>query len=169
MPGPPRELYPMFSNYVMPYLEKKSGMRLYSRELRIFGMGEGDVTYRLADIIKNQTNPTIAPYVKTSEVTLRITAACQNDEEGALLVAPMIEQIRSRLGDIVYSTAGEDLPHLCARLLSEHSKTISFAESCTGGLLTSSLVDIPGSSACNRRLCYLTNQQGELSTYPKRR
>lgn len=122
-------------------------MRLYSREIRIFGMGEGDVTHRLRDMIHNQTNPTIAPYVKTGEVTLRVTAACQNDTEGERLSSPMIAEIQQCLGDIVYSTDGEDLPHLCARLLTEEKKTLSVAESCTGGLITSALVDIPGSSA----------------------
>lgn len=146
MPGPPRELFPMFSDHVLPYLEKRSGMRLYSREIRIFGMGEGEVTHRLRDMIHNQTNPTIAPYVKTGEVTLRVTAACQNDAEGERLSSPMIAEIQQCLGDIVYSTEGEDLPHLCARLLTEQKKTLAVAESCTGGLITSALVDIPGSS-----------------------
>ncbi len=146
MPGPPRELFPMFSDHVLPYLERRSGMRLYSREIRIFGMGEGEVTHRLRDMIHNQTNPTIAPYVKTGEVTLRVTAACQNDAEGERLSSPMIAEIQQCLGDIVYSTDGEDLPHLCARLLTEQKKTLAVAESCTGGLITSALVDIPGSS-----------------------
>jgi nicotinamide-nucleotide amidase len=68
LPGPPRELFPMFQNHVMPYLEKLSGNKLYSRELRIFGKGESTITYELRDIIETQTNPTVAPYVKTGEV-----------------------------------------------------------------------------------------------------
>ncbi len=147
LPGPPRELNPMVDDYVVPFLEKRSGAKLYSRELRIFGMGESDVTYQLRDIIENQTNPTIAPYVKTGEVTLRVTAQCASDAEGEALVAPMIEAVAARLGDFLYSTAGEALPALCARLLTEQNKTLAVAESCTGGMVTSALVDIPGCSA----------------------
>lgn len=148
MPGPPRELYPMFHDHVLPYLEKRSGVRLHSRELRIFGMGESELTYRLRDLIAAQTNPTIAPYVKTSEVTLRVTAQCQDDAEGERLVAPVIDAILARLGSIVYSTNGESLPALCVRLLLRQGATLAVAESCTGGMLASSIVDIPGCSAC---------------------
>lgn len=148
MPGPPRELYPMFRDHVLPYLEKRSGVRLHSRELRIFGMGESELTYRLRDLIAAQTNPTIAPYVKTSEVTLRVTAQCQDDAEGERLVAPVIDAILARLGSIVYSTNGESLPALCVRLLLRQGATLAVAESCTGGMLASSIVDIPGCSAC---------------------
>lgn len=148
MPGPPRELYPMFHDHVLPYLEKRSGVRLHSRELRIFGMGESELTYRLRDLIAAQANPTIAPYVKTSEVTLRVTAQCQDDAEGERLVAPVIDAILARLGSIVYSTNGESLPALCVRLLLRQGATLAVAESCTGGMLASSIVDIPGCSAC---------------------
>lgn len=82
LPGPPRELEPMFRDHAMPYLLERSGHKLYSRELRIFGIGESDVTYRLDDLMKAQTNPTIAPYAKTGEVTLRITARCGSAAEG---------------------------------------------------------------------------------------
>ncbi len=146
LPGPPRELFPMFQNHVMPYLERLSGNRLYSRELRIFGMGESSVTYKLKDIIEHQTNPTVAPYIKTGEVTLRVTALCQSDEEGEALARPMIGEIIQRLGDIVYSTVGESLPETCARMLTDDAQTLAIAESCTGGLIASEFVAIPGCS-----------------------
>ena len=146
LPGPPRELFPMFLNHVMPYLERISGNQLYSRELRIFGKGESTITYELRDIIEKQTNPTVAPYVKTGEVSLRVTALCQNDAEGAALTRPMIEEIIDRLGDIVYSTVGESLPETCARMLTDDGLTLAVAESCTGGLINSELVALPGCS-----------------------
>ena len=146
LPGPPRELFPMFQNHVMPYLERMTGAKLFSRELHIFGMGESTATYQLRDIIENQTNPTVAPYVKTGEVSLRVTALCQNDEEGEALVRPMIDEIVSRLGDVVYSTIGESLPETCARLLTDDRLTLAVAESCTGGLIASEFVAIPGCS-----------------------
>ena len=146
LPGPPKELCPMFENYAMPYLEKLSNTKLYSRELRIFGMGESDVTYRIRDIIQSQTNPTVAPYVKMCEVTLRVTAKCADIAEGERLANKMIGKITKALGDVVYSTDGEPLPALCARLLQEQGRTLSVAESCTGGLVAGACVDIPGSS-----------------------
>lgn len=146
LPGPPRELFPMFQNYVMPYLERMTGAKLYTRELHIFGMGESSVTYQLKDVIDAQTNPTVAPYVKTGEVTLRVTALCQNDEEGEALVQPMIGEIVARLGDVVYSTVGESLPETCARLLVGDGATLAIAESCTGGMIASEFVAIPGCS-----------------------
>lgn len=147
LPGPPRELIPMFRDHVMPYLLERSGHRLYSREIRIFGMGESDVAFRLDSLIKNQTNPTIAPYVKTGEVTLRITARCRTEQEGETLVRPVIARIRSILGELVYSDHGEELAEVCHKALIASGRTLSVAESCTGGLLASAFVDLPGSSA----------------------
>ena len=147
MPGPPRELKPMFLNYVLPYLLEKSGHRLYSREIRIFGMGESEVAYRLDDLFKHQTNPTIAPYAKTGEVTLRITARCKDEAEGKSLVLPVIETIRATLGDVVYDTDGHELAEVCHRALIEKGLTLAVSESCTGGRLADAFINYPGSSA----------------------
>lgn len=147
MPGPPRELKPMFLNYVLPYLLEKSGHRLYSREIRIFGMGESEVAYRLDDLFKHQTNPTIAPYAKTGEVTLRITARCKDEAEGKSLVLPVIETIRATLGDVVYDTDGHELAEVCHRTLIEKGLTLAVSESCTGGRLADAFINYPGSSA----------------------
>lgn len=147
MPGPPRELQPMFANLVLPRLLEKAGHRLYSRELRIFGMGESDVTYRLDDLIKHQTNPTIAPYAKTGEVTLRVTARCKDDNEGEALVLPVIETIKATLGDVVYDTNGRELAEVCHHALIEAGKTLAVSESCTGGRLADAFINYPGSSA----------------------
>ncbi|MDO4564964.1 MAG: competence/damage-inducible protein A [Clostridia bacterium] len=145
MPGPPREMQPMFLNHVLPYLEKRSGHILYSREVRIFGMGEADVAERLKELFDNE-NPTVAPYVKTGEVTLRITARCQTEQAGLLMVAPVIAEIRGLLGDLVYSVNGETLPQVCHNALIARKSSLAVAESCTGGLLASAFIDLPQSS-----------------------
>ena len=147
LPGPPSELFPMFENEVMPYLEARSGYKLYSRELRIFGMGESAVEHTLQDLMDAQENPTIAPYAKTGETTLRVTARCATEEEGVALVLPVINAIKARIGDVVYSTEGVTLAGTCASLLEERGLTLAVSESCTGGMISSTLVDIPGSSA----------------------
>ena len=147
LPGPPRELIPMFRDYAMPYLLERSGHRLYSREVRIFGVGESDVAYRLDDLFKHQTNPTIAPYAKTSEVTLRVTAKCQSDAEGEALVSPVLNAIQKELGDCVYDTNGRELAEVCHRALIDAGNTLAVAESCTGGRLADAFINYPGSSA----------------------
>ena len=147
MPGPPRELRPMFTDYVMPYLEKRSGHRLYTHMLRIFGKGESDVEYELKDLIDSQTNPTLATYCETGEVKLRITAQARDDAEGETLLSPVVAEVERRFGDVVYSENDEELSAVCHRLLLEQGATLSCAESCTGGLLSSAFVDLSGSSA----------------------
>ena len=148
LPGPPREMKPMFEASVMPYLQERSGYILYSRILHIFGMGESHVEYALRELMEAQSNPTIAPYAKTGEVTLRLTARCRDEQEGEAMIAPVMEQIKEIVGDVIYSTHDESLPCVCVQKLIEQKKTLSLAESCTGGMLASSIVDVPGCSAC---------------------
>lgn len=162
LPGPPRELNPMFDAHVMPYLEARSGVKLVSRELRVFGIGEADLSYQLRDIIETQTNPTLAPYVTTGEVTLRVTALAKDDAEGLALMRPMIDEIRLRLGERLYSENGESLPALCAKLLTEQNKTLALAESCTGGLVAGALTDIPGSSQFLLEACVTYSNEAKI-------
>ncbi len=147
LPGPPREMQPMFEEQLLPYIAKKGGSMLYSRVVRIFGVGESAVEYRLKELIDHQKNPTIAPYALTGEVTLRVTARCKSEAEGELLVAPVLEKIKAVIGDAVYSTHNEALHEVCGKLLIKKGLTLSLAESCTGGLIASTVVSMPGSSA----------------------
>ncbi len=147
LPGPPREMQPMFEEQVLPYITQKDGGTLYSRVIRIFGVGESAVEYRLKELIERQTNPTVAPYALTGEVTLRVTARCKDTAEGEALVAPILETIQTTIGDAVYSTNNEALHEVCGKLLMKKNMTLSVAESCTGGLIASTIVSMPGSSA----------------------
>ncbi len=148
LPGPPREMKPMFEASVMPYLEERSGYILHSRIVRIFGMGESQVEHVLRDMMEAQSNPTIAPYAKTGEVTLRLTARCKDTQEGEALIEPVLREIEARIGDVIYATHDESLPMVCVRELIAQKNTLSLAESCTGGMIASQIVDIPGCSAC---------------------
>ena len=114
--------------------------------MRIFGLGESEVTYQLRHLIENQSNPTIAPYIKPGEVTLRITAKCKTKAEGEALIAPMLSAIRETLGDYVYSMDGQSLAQVISDALRKRGETLAVAESLTGGLLTSTLVELPGCS-----------------------
>jgi nicotinamide-nucleotide amidase len=146
LPGPPSEMKPMLEETVLPYFSEKMEYKLVSRFLRIFGIGESSMEEQLIDLIENQTNPTLAPYAKEGEVTLRVTARCSNEEEGEALIAPVVEEIIRRLGSTVYSTEGKNLEQVAGELLLKKDITVAFAESCTGGLLSSRLTDIPGIS-----------------------
>jgi len=146
LPGPPKEMQPMFDETVFDYLRQKTGVILVSKMLKIFGMGESDVETRLIDLIKNQSNPTIAPYVSQSEVTIRVTARCKDHNEAMAMLTPVVNEIKSRLGVLVYSEDGESMEEVVLKLLKENGLVLATAESCTGGLLAGRITDIPGAS-----------------------
>lgn len=169
LPGPPSEMKPMFEDTVMPYFRKKSDTLLYSKFIRIFGIGESSMEDRLMDLIDNQVNPTIAPYAKEGEVTLRLTASCRTEQEGEELIAPVLGEIKNRLGSFVYSENGEDMDQVAAELLLSTGTTISFAESCTGGLLSARLTEMPGiSQVFDRGIVTYSNRAKEENLGVKR-
>ncbi len=146
LPGPPKEMAPMFSEKVKPYLEKKSPFVMHSVILRLFGIGESSVGDEIKDLMQND-NPTVAPYAKDNETILRITARASSKEEADKMNAEMIKKIDERLGEFIYSHNDTPLHVVCARKLIEKNLSISFAESCTAGLLTSTLAEVPGVSS----------------------
>ncbi len=146
LPGPPKEMKLMFEETVRPYLQKKADSILVSKVIKILGIGESAVAEELKDIMDAQTNPTIAPYAKEVGVMLRITAKAGNKEEALKLIAPIEEEIKNRLGDNIYATEDISIEDVVAKLLIEKKLTISTAESCTGGMIASTLINYPGIS-----------------------
>ena len=102
---------------------------------------------QMMDDLMDGENPTLAPYAKEGECYLRVTAKAATVEEADALCQPLIDEIKSRLGDFVYSVDVETLEELVVSLLKEQGKTLATAESCTGGLLAKRLTDVSGSSA----------------------
>lgn len=147
LPGPPNEMQLMYKESVEPYLAKLSNVTLFSKTLRICGIGESLVETNIKDLIDNQTNPTIAPYAKTSEVHLRITAKAKNNSEAKEIIKPTIDELYSRLGDNIYGEDETSLEQTIVNILKEKNLTISCAESCTGGMISSTLVNCPGVSS----------------------
>lgn len=159
LPGPPKEMIPMFEGTVFPYFETKTGQVIASRMLKVFGIGESEMEMRIIDLIQGQANPTIAPYVGLGEVIIRVTAGCRNRCEAEELLEPVIQRIRERLGDFVYATNGENMEDVVVKLLLDRKSTLSTAESCTGGLLASKLVSVPGvSQVFNRGFVTYSNE-----------
>lgn len=146
MPGPPSELQPMFRESVRPYLESLAPQKLRTHFVRLFGIGESAAEAAIHDLIAAQQNPTIAPYVAEGEVMFRITQQMATDSVPDL-TGPILEEIRQRLGEYIYEIGGRSLPEVVIDLLRAAGRTVSFAESCTGGLLAAAVTDIGGSSA----------------------
>ncbi|HHY14425.1 MAG TPA: competence/damage-inducible protein A [Thermoanaerobacterales bacterium] len=148
LPGPPKEMGPMVREFVLPKLREtfKCGI-IKSKILRFAGIGESALEEAISDIIKNQSNPTIAPLAKEDGVTLRITAKAQTVERASAIIDPVVSLIKGRVGNYIYSYDNKSIQDVVGELLLKNKKTISLAESCTGGYVTHLLTNVPGISA----------------------
>jgi len=146
LPGPPRECRTMLKTCVEPYLKQLSEAEIHSHNIHIFGLGESAVEEKLCDLMKSMKNPTLAPYAKDGEVMLRLTAKAASKQQAEELMNPILDQVRETLGDIIYGIDTDSLENTVISLLKEHGLTLATAESCTGGLLSKRLTDIPGAS-----------------------
>ncbi len=162
LPGPPKETVPMFENQVKPYLQTKQEYTFVSEILRVASVGESAMETLVKDIIDAQTNPTIAPYAKFGESILRITAKAKTEAEAKTLIVPIKAALRERLGSAVYAEGETNMQTVVAQLLLSKHLTIAVAESCTGGLLTSALVEYPGISEVLLEGCVTYSNQAKM-------
>lgn len=146
LPGPPSELLPMLREQAVPYLLRRSGAALRSHMIRTFALGEGDAALRIADLT-SAANPTAATYATDTEMFVRVTALAADEAAAEALAAPVVEEVRRRLGDHVYGVDVPDLQTAAVEALRRRGQTLATAESCTGGLLSSLITDVPGASA----------------------
>ena len=147
LPGPPREMKPMYLNHVKNYLMPKGTGVIKSEVVRVLGVGESTAAEMLKDMIDAGVNPTIAPYAKEADVIFRITANGKTEEEALKIIKPIKEKVKARLGIDCYGE-GENttIEEVVGALLIEMGLKISTAESCTGGMIASKLVAYPGIS-----------------------
>lgn len=145
LPGPPRELKPMFENEVKPFLAEKTGGVILSKQVRTFGIGESDMAQRVEELLDGE-NPTVAPYAKDGEALLRVTAKAETKEKAEQMCDKTIEKIREKIGGYIYSDQSLNLEQTAVKLLRENGKKIALAESCTGGYIAKRITDVPGSS-----------------------
>lgn len=146
LPGPPHELKDMFDKQLSPWLAKRSGAHIESKFLRVFGIGESRLETMLKDLFHTD-NPTLALYCGPGEVQARITAQAPDSEKALSMMAPLEDEIRRRLGEHVYGEGVDNsIEKTAFTLLKQRGETVTFAESCTGGLLAARLVGVPGAS-----------------------
>lgn len=156
LPGPPNELIPLFQEQVYPYLHKLQPEIICSKMIKLCGIGESAAETEILDLIEQQENPTVAPYAKTGEVHLRLTAKADTRSQALELIAPLEEELKHRFGDLIYTDEESvTLEMAVADLLKKYNLTAATAESCTGGLLAGRLINVPGISA-NFKEGYIT-------------
>ena len=155
MPGVPHEMKRMWEREVTPRLRPLAGAHLFTRILRVAGMGESTVEQRL-DPLLHSDNPTIATYAKSDAVDVRITAKASSEDEARALVDAVDQQARVLLGAHVFGTDNDTPQSVALQLLRHRNLQLATMESCTGGLLASMLTDVPGGSS---------NFRGGLVTY----
>lgn len=148
LPGPPREMIPMFQETVLPFLISKSEVKFFSNYYKVTSLGESVVEDMLLDVINGQSNPTIATYAKVGDVLLRVTANAKTQEIAEVLLEKVDAIIKERLGDNLYATEDISLHEVVAKFLMNKGLSLSIAESCTGGRIVSRLTEIPGISSC---------------------
>lgn len=145
LPGPPRELKPMFYESAVPYLKKFSDKVIISHNIRTFGIGESAMSEIVTDLL-DSSNPTVAPYAKDGEALLRVTAMADNEDEAEKLCTPMIAEIRERLSDYIYGIDVNCIEEAVIPMLIEKNLKLATAESCTGGLIGKRITNVSGAS-----------------------
>lgn len=148
LPGPPHEMKWMFEHRIAPYFRQRFGLQavIASRVLRTYSISESALEEMIKDLILAQKNPTIALLARNGEIHLRLTAKAETEEQAKKLITEVEQVVRDRVGGAIFGVDEETLEQVVGQLLAERELTVALAESCTGGLITSRLTDIPGSS-----------------------
>lgn len=147
MPGVPREMREMFERSVRPVLADRSGgavMRVSM--LSCIGAGESDIGRQIEDLMQRDRNPVVGTTAKQGVIGVRVYARGGSSKEADRLLAETEAEVRRRLGSLIFGRNEETLASAVAELLSGAGRTVSTAESCTGGLVAERLTGIPGSS-----------------------
>ena len=147
-PGVPSEMQAMWTETAVPWLRAHGGASsvYVSRQLRFTGIGESDLSERVADLLASK-NPTLAPYASLGDVKLRLTACAPTADAAAQMLVPLEAELRRRAGNHCYGVDEDSLASVVIGLLQQRNQTMAVAESCTGGGLAAALTAVPGSSS----------------------
>ncbi|HYH02570.1 MAG TPA: competence/damage-inducible protein A [Bacillota bacterium] len=150
LPGVPRELIKIWEESIRPGLQKclarEASPVLTSKIVRMAGIGESVMEERVIDLIRNQTNPTISPYVGRGDVILRLTAKGSSEADNMKEIEALLQKVHDRLGEYIYGYDQDDLETVVGRTMQAKGWRLALAESCTGGLISHRITNIPGSS-----------------------
>ncbi|MNH81245.1 putative competence-damage inducible protein [compost metagenome] len=171
LPGPPKELMPMFENQAKPWIMSHvltGETPLYSKMLKFAGIGESALETKLLDLIESQSDLTIAPYAKESEVTIRLSTKASLESEALDKLDAMEKVIEERLSDYLYANRDVPIEQVIVEMMTEMNLTVSAAESCTGGLLMQGITSIPGSATVflGGIVCYSNEMKKKLLNVP---
>ncbi len=146
-PGVPSEMKAMWEETAFEFIKNKfsDSYSFFSNTLKFSGIGESTVAEKINDLL-NLKNPTVAPYANLGEVKLRITARAKNDLEARNIIKPVKEKLKKKFSKFIFGEDHDTLPSVLIKELAKRNETIVFAESCTGGLLSSLITSISGSS-----------------------
>lgn len=173
LPGVPRELTVMWEESLKPYLQeclaRESPIVLSSKTVRLAGIGESAMEEKILDLIREQTNPTIGTYANRGDVSLRLTAKGNSEGENQRLIAELLQKIRMRLGEYIFGYDTDSLESVIGKLLNARKLRLALAESCTGGLISSRITDVPGSSGyyLGGVNCYSNQLKMQLLSVPE--
>ncbi|RCX12701.1 nicotinamide-nucleotide amidase [Fontibacillus phaseoli] len=171
LPGPPSEMKPMYEKQAKPWIMQHVLTHeepLYSKMLKFAGIGESGLETKLLDLVENQSDPTVAPYAKESEVTIRISTKARTEREAMEKLDKLEAEIGSRLPNHLYASEDVPIEKTIVDMMTERGLTLSAAESCTGGLLMQSITSIPGSATVflGGIVCYSNAMKEKLLNVP---
>lgn len=147
LPGHPEDMKPLFKKHIIPYFATKTGAVIVSKMVKLCGISEAEVHKQISDIETTTGNPTVAPYVRTGEIHIRVTAKAKDEKAADKLINPVVKKLKTIFGMYVYSTEEDvTLEESVVDLLLANNLTVSTVESCTGGLVAGRLINVPGVS-----------------------
>ena len=145
LPGPPREMKPMFENGAKPILEKYSSAVIVSHNVRMIGIGEAKMAEDAGKLLDGE-NPTVAPYAKDGECLLRVTAKAKDKNTAEKMCSKILDEIYKKFSEYIYGIDIDGIEYAVVEKLKEKNLKVAFAESCTGGLCAKRITDVPGAS-----------------------
>ncbi len=163
LPGVPGELHKMWEDSVQNYLEKFSKYVLVKRFMKFFGIPEGTLGQEIKDLMESD-NPTVAPLISEGQPDIRIVAKAKTKQEAENLIKNMEKQILDRLGEFFWGYDEDTLEKAVGEILIRKNLTVAVAESCTGGLISSKLTDVPGSSSYTKLNFITYSNEAKIKT-----
>ena len=169
-PGVPSEMKEMWKETAVNYIKNNfsDGYIFFSNTLKFSGIGESTISEKIDNLLKLK-NPTVAPYANLGEVKLRLTARAKNELEARNIINPVKEKLKKEFSKFIFGENDDTLSSVLIKELIKRKESLVFAESCTGGLLSSSITSIPGSSQVFKGsiISYSNNLKQSLLNVPE--